>query len=101
MPTREERGEVVQAPTSKVMVNLSRSEAQGEPLSETIGPFEYVQVTYGGLHCDEDGPVFYIDPASGMWHAEKREPIPDAAPWEACGPDLSHHGWTDITIHNV
>jgi hypothetical protein len=81
------------------MVNLARSEAQGEPIDTTIGPFDFIQLTYESLQCGETGPKFLLDGGSGLWYPEKLDNTTAAGPeWVMCEPDLSHHGWTDITV---
>lgn len=85
-----------------IYVTLHRSEAQeggGDETTRTIGPFEYVELTYERLSCDTDKAVFFLSSDTGFWHEEKRVPISGAEPWVACGPDEDKLGYTDFTIH--
>lgn len=83
-----------------VMLNLYRSENQdggGDDTTRKIGPFPFVQVTYGHITCGDDGPEFMLDQDTLFWHEIELVGPPGNS--KLVQPDLTKIGYTDLTVN--
>ena len=84
-----------------------------EKEEDEFGPFLYCELNHDGLRCEtEDRQFVEFFFHSNMWYPRKTdvelvgdtlsfinkgEPPPNVQ-WITTGPDLTHHGWTDLLI---